>query len=303
VSGLVVGLVLLSALIHAVWSFFIKGSSDPLAFNVIQGIPIVAVFVAFLFFVDPSALTPRFCWLVAATGIAHAFYLYGLSLAFAGGDLSLVYPIARSTPAFLPLVAVPLTGERLSLAGGLGIATVVVGMWAVQLGPDGSAQAGASPVPWRRRLTSPALRFAYLALAASVAYGVIDKALVAEVVASDVAGPLPPAIFCFFALWASCAVVFVPAAALRLGRAALGRTLRLEWRRATLAAAISAAGYSLILAALETAPASYVVAVRQSSVLFVLALSVGLLGERPGRMRLVGAVATVLGVGLIASSG
>lgn len=299
----VVALVLLSALIHAAWSFFIKGSGDPLAFNVLQGLPLLFVFGALLLVVDVSTLSARFWWLMAATGLAHAVYLYGLSLAFAGGDLSLVYPIARSTPAFLPLVAVPLAGERLSWAGGVGIATVVAGMWAVQLGDDGSPDGGTRREALVRRLTSRPVRFAYLALAASVAYGLIDKLLVAELAGGPSPGALPPALLAFFALWTGCVVFFVPMALLRLPRGVLGRTLRREWRTVTIASLISIAGYSLILKALETAPASYVVAVRQSSVLFVLVLSVGLLGERPTAMRVAGAIATVTGVALIAIAG
>ena len=52
-----------------------------------------------------------------------------------------------------------------------------------------------------------------------------------------------------------------------------------------------------------TAPASYVVAVRQTSVLFAVVLGVAVLRERPGRPRVVGAAATVLGVALIARWG
>ena len=57
-----------------------------------------------------------------------------MSLAFEHGDLTLVYPIVRSTPAVLPFIAVPLLGERISAIGGAGIATVVGGLWLVQLG-------------------------------------------------------------------------------------------------------------------------------------------------------------------------
>ncbi len=45
---------------------------------------------------------------------------------------------------------------------------------------------------------------------------------------------------------------------------------------------------------------SYVVAARQTSVLFALALGVGWLGERPTAVRIAGAVATVTGVALLA---
>ncbi len=295
-------LVLLSALIHAVWSFSIKGSNDPLAFNVVQTIPLTIAFVITLFLVDLSSLSARFYWLLATTGIAHGVYLYGLSLALSGGDLSLVYPIARSTPAFLPLIAVPLAGEHLTAGGIIGIATVVVGMWTVQFGGAGGTGRLDSGSLWHR-LTAPHFRFAYLALAATVVYGLLDKALMLELTAGALPGPIPPAVFCFFALWLTCSVFFVPAALLRMKRGSLGRALRTEWKRATGAAVISVVGYSLILKAYETAPASYVVAVRQASVLFVLGLSIAFLGERPGRLRIIGAFATVAGVALVAIAG
>jgi drug/metabolite transporter (DMT)-like permease len=72
-------------------------------------------------------------------------------------------------------------------------------------------------------------------------------------------------------------------------------------RTATLASAASLVGYTLILQALATASASYVVAVRQSSVIFALALGSFWLRERPGAERIAGAVATVVGVALIAA--
>ena len=45
---------------------------------------------------------------------------------------------------------------------------------------------------------------------------------------------------------------------------------------------------------------SYVVAVRQMSVLFAVVLAAVAFGERPDRPRLLGAAATVVGVALIA---
>ena len=42
-----------------------------------------------------------------------------MSRAYQHGDLTLVYPITRSTPAFLPLIAVPLIGESISVGGAI----------------------------------------------------------------------------------------------------------------------------------------------------------------------------------------
>ena len=58
--------------------------------------------------------------------------------------------------------------------------------------------------------------------------------------------------------------------------------------------------YALVLEALRTAQVSYVVAVRQCSVLFAVAFAVWALSERPSRARMTGTLGTVAGVVLIA---
>ena len=68
------------------------------------------------------------------------------------------------------------------------------------------------------------------------------------------------------------------------------------------AALVALVSYTLILHAMETAPVSYITAARQSSVLFALLIAVVVLKERPGRLRLLGGIANVLGVVLIALS-
>jgi len=288
VNATELALVLGSALLHAWWSVSIKGSRDPLAFNLAQKAAPVLLLLAALPWVDLREV-PRPVWTVfAGTSVAHGVYFYWMSRAFERGDLTLVYPIARSTPAFLPFVAVPLLGEDLSGRGALGIATVVAGMWCVHPGRRPS---------WRE-LTAPAVRFAYLTLAATVAYSLLDKAAMAELASAPWSSRLPRAVFYCLLLYPGSALVFVPLVWRRRGRPVFAAARR-ELRAATLAFAVSLVGYSLILAALETAPASYVVAARQTSVLFALALGMAFLGERPGRRRAFGAALTVAGVGLL----
>jgi len=248
-------LVLASALLHAVWSASIKQSGDPLLFNVLQ-LPLVVVLLAGLWpFVSLAEVPPLVWALLPATAIAHAAYVYWMCRAFEHGDLSLVYPIARSTPAFLPFLAVPLLGEHISWGGALGIGVVVSGIWLVH---------GANR--WTlRELSHPAARFAFLTLGATVAYSLVDKAAMAELGRARWSAPFPAALFYFALLSSAYGAVFVPQA-------------------------------------LATANVSYAVAVRQTSVLFAVAISTWFLGEQPGRERVAGAFATVLGVALIAAS-
>ena len=68
------------------------------------------------------------------------------------------------------------------------------------------------------------------------------------------------------------------------------------------AALLAFTSYVLVLHTMQTAPISYITAIRQSSVLFALAFAVFALRERPGRLRLLGGLDNVAGVALIGLS-
>lgn len=279
-----------SAVLHAVWSASIKSSASPLAFNLRQkaffllGLALVAPFV-------PWAHVPRGVFeLLALTGVAHGLYFYFMSRALERADLTVAYPIIRSTPAVLPFLAVPLLGERISPAGGLGIAIVVAGVWLVHTRGDLRPRA----------LLGQGTGFAYLTLLTTVAYSLVDKEAMAIFGDAPWPGPVPRSITYFFLTTAANAVVFTPLAVRDLPRGTWRETFRGEWGRAALAVAVSLGSYGLILEAYRSAPASYVVAVRQTSVLFAVVIASTVLRERPGRARTLGAAATVAGVALIA---
>jgi len=284
-------LVVLSAFLHAIWSASIKGSRNPLGFNLLQLAPPVAAACLLPLWV-PLGDVPRAVWWIAiGTGVSHGFYFYWLARALASGELSIVYPIARSAPAFLPLFAVLLLGESVSIRGALGIAVVVAGMWAVQ--------ADAGVVGWQR-FRAPGAKFAWLTLLASIGYSLCDKAAMTRLNVAPWHSAIPPAVVYYMLLSVAGGVVFTPLALRHVPRAELAAVARSEWRNAFLAAAVSFASYGLILQALRSAPVSYVVAARQTSVLFAVAIGALRWRERPSRLRLLGALATVLGVALVA---
>ena len=286
-------LVLVSALLHAGWSVAIKGSGDPLAFNVLQWLAFSLALAGLAPWIDLHALPGEVWWLLAAASVAHGIYFYWLSRAFEEGELSLVYPIIRSTPALLPLFAIPLLGELPSRGGVLGIGGVVAGIWLVQ----GSGRLHA------RDFTAPGLRFAYLTLAATVAYSLIDKQAMTLLGERAPLGLLPWAFVYMLLLSGLSGGVLLPLALKARGLRALLRGGRGLFGRAALAAGVSGLSYGLCLVAFETSDASYVVAVRQTSVLFAAILAVPLLGERIGPRRALGVLSTVIGVAMIAAWG
>lgn len=289
-SPLDLALVVASAALHAVWSASIKSSANPLAFNLISGPLCVALLLAALPAFSPAEVPAPVWRLLAATGVAHGLYLYWMSRAFERAELSVAYPIVRSTPALLPFLAFLWLGERVSLAGAAGIAVTVAGVWLVHTRGELRLRA----------LLAPGLGFAYLTLLATVAYSLVDKRAMALLEAAPWSGPLPRSIAYFLLLTTAHTAVFTALAAPRVTRAAVRNALRHEAGRAALAVAMGLAGYGLILEAYRRAPASYVVAVRQLSVLFAVGISARYLGEQPGPARVAGALATVAGVALIA---
>jgi drug/metabolite transporter (DMT)-like permease len=288
-SAVDLALVLASALLHAWWSTSIKASGDPLIFNVLQEVAAFALALAVLPTLRPAELPPALWHLLALTAVAHALYFYWMSRAYEHGDLSLVYPVARSTPAFLPLVAVPLLGERLSLGGLIGIAVVVAGIWLVHAGTG---------LRWRA-LVTPAARYAWLTLAATVAYSLVDKQAMAQLADAPWSSPVPRAAAWGSLLAAASGLLFTSLVLAMRGWRRIAAEARRGLGPATAASLVSFASYTLVLRALETSPASYVVAARQTSVVFALALATWRLGERPDRARVAGALATVAGVAAI----
>src|SRR5512143_1582037 len=146
-------LLVLAAVLHALSNALIKLSRDKLAFtwwmltaSAIIGFPLI-------FFVgQPQAIG----WLiVVVSGLIEAIYFITLTRAYALGDLSQVYPIARgSAPLFVLLWALLLLGERPTPIGVGGIFIVVLGLYLVNL---------PSLSDWKRPLfgfRSPAARWA-----------------------------------------------------------------------------------------------------------------------------------------------
>jgi drug/metabolite transporter (DMT)-like permease len=288
VTSYEISLVLLSALLHAGWNFSTKGSRSPLAFALIIAAVTGGSLVVVLPFFDWRAIPTPVWWILVTSGVIHALYFFWLSRGYQWGELTLVYPIARSTPAFVPFLAVPLLGEHISYTGAFGIAVVVAGIWVVH----------AEGLRWRT-LRHKGVLFALLTMGAGVVYSVLDKEGMARLNAIDWTGPAPRSVVYFVIEEAIMFVLLVPFALRAIGWATFVGVARAEYKGAIGAGLASFVSYALILEAFRTASVSYVVAARQVSVIFAVALAALFLRERPSRVRLLGVLATVVGVYLV----
>lgn len=99
------------------------------------------------------------------TAVANTFYFLALRKAYHFAPVALVYPIARSSPALIALWAWLMFDQGISIAGALGIAVSVVGLWLL---------AGTS----KKGDTTHALPWALMAALATSIYSLSDKVAV-----------------------------------------------------------------------------------------------------------------------------
>jgi drug/metabolite transporter (DMT)-like permease len=286
-AGLV--LVAVAALAHATWNLLTKGSRDKVVFLWWTGAAGTVLFLPAVLLAGPAWPGSPEAWLGVALGAAlRAAYFAALGAAYARGDLSLVYPLARGTaPVLVPIAAVLVLGERVSPAGALGVAVVAAGVYVLHLPGLARRHLWAS----LRALAAPRAGYALLTGLLTTAYSVVDK--------WNMASGIPPLLYAYLT---------IPVAALLLTPVTLGRpaTVAAEWRasRGAIAAvaALMTGGYVLVLTALRFTPVSYVAPARELGIVFGTVLGAVVLGEGHLRQRTAGACLIVLGVILITAA-
>ena len=86
-TSLVLGFVLVSALMNALWNVYAKDSESPIAYLALVHWVTVAAGLPLLFFVDLGEV-PREVWYsLAAAGVIHTVYMTALSLAYERAEM------------------------------------------------------------------------------------------------------------------------------------------------------------------------------------------------------------------------
>ena len=133
----VIALVLVSAGLHVAWNVRLKTAGDPLRAATVGMLAatlgiVPAGFIAWSASGRP-ALPIEGVALGVLSGVIEAGYFILLSAAYRRGDLSVIYPIARGTAPLLAVaVGVFVLGERLGLAGSIGVAALLAGVLILQ---------------------------------------------------------------------------------------------------------------------------------------------------------------------------
>ena len=289
-------LVLLSAFFHALWNYYGKASRSPQLFFFWIGI--LTVGVAVLAFALQLPIAPKSVWgYIAGSGVIHFFYWVCLSRAYTSGEISYVYPIARSAPGFIPFFAFLFLDERLSVQGLIGIFLIVFSIYLLQQREGGLTFKGLL-----QYIRQPASIWAFATLGTVIAYSLIDKAGMAEFYAhSTQEHPWQPASY-FLAESIITTILFGSYILLCSPLQEVADIGRREWKKIIATGLLCMLSYMLILYVYMTESVSYVVALRQSSVIFAVLLGGYLLKESQTKLRFVAAVVMVIAVLLISTA-
>ncbi len=269
--------VLAAAVMHASWNVLVKLRLDRfLSLLLIQALMGVGGIGMLLAFPPPAAASIPYA---LTSGILHLGYNLFLARSYRTGDLSQVYPISRgAAPLLTLLVTWGFMHEDVNLTIGAGVALLVAGIWAVSL-------AGRRGL----RLDGLTLFFAIGTSLFITAYTIVDG------IGGRVSGqPSSYAgmVFVFDAL-------FLSAAALAMRGPGVVRQVAPYWKTGVLGALLAGGAYWIAIWAMTKAPIAGVAALRETSILVVMLLSMRLLNEPVTLPRLAGALLIVAGAMLI----
>lgn len=265
--------VLLGAALHAAWNALVKGGSDRFLDTVlvVMGAGVVtALVVPFLPLPAPAS------WpYLAASVVIHLGYFVLMALAYRAGDLSLVYPLTRGTaPALTAVAAIALLNEWPTWGAWTGIALICIGV--LLLVADARRPGGAR--------------------AASVGFALTNAAVVVLYTLLDGTGARlsgQPFSYTAWMLLLTAGLLFV--VAMIVGKRRTIQHLARGWRIGVVGGGCTFASYALALWAMTHAPIALVAALRETSIVFGVALAACVLKERITPLRYASIVAIVAG--------
>lgn len=277
-SILPLGLLVLSAFLHAGWNLLLKNADKKyitiwwaLVLGSILGLPFLILHLPIPARIWPYAL---------ASAVVETIYDATLAAAYVREDFSLVYPIARGgAPALLGLWAILFLKERPSLWGTIGLLVLTGGLMIV--GSSRWWSAG------RKGVTSAVgIGLACLVALMISIYSVIDGAAVRLMDAASYT----------VLVFILNAIFVIPVITRLYGWQAVLDEGRRHWQQVTAIGFLDIGSYMLVLVAFSLAPVAYAGAIREISIVLGALAGWLWLKESFGRVRVIGALIIFAGI-------
>ncbi len=279
-------LILISIFTHAYWNYLIKRSENKHIFTTLSKMAEILIFgVPAIYFLIITDFKLYFLLLVFIAALITFLNYFFLSSAYKHGDLSLVYPVSRSSILFLPIFAYFFIGETINITGGVAIALILLGTFVIHL--DSFNKEGIKNV--FKNLNNKGTIYAILAAVSVAGYTLWDK------ISITVMEP-----FLYFYLYTFIVACFYTIFSFSTFS---NREIKNEWNankyRILQVGFFNSFTYILVLIALSLSKATYVGGLRQLSIVIGVFLGYKLLGEKLGIPKIVGIVISLIGGSLI----
>ena len=272
---------LTAAVLHATWNYFLKKSGGGVGLVALSTVlsSLILTPLAIYFIVAGHSLTWIEAGVCFGSGVIHTIYFLLLDRAYrSGGDLSVVYPLARATGPLLTIVAATLwLGEKMtSIAFG---GAVLIGISALML--------AGNPASFKGSTARKSIGFAIAAGCMIAGYTVWDKIAVSVLM-------MPPLLF--YAGSNLSRIPFLVPLALKRTPGGITAAWRDQRSAALVIALLSPLSFVLVLYAMTFAPVSYVAPAREVSILVAALLGAHALKEGDAMRRTIAAAGMVLGI-------
>ena len=267
--------VLSAALMHAIWNSIIQKSKNSFieSFNFgIWKIPLTLCLVFILPIPDKSS------WpFIACSVCVHFIYTYTLVYSYNNNDLTKVYPIFRGAPPLIVLIFSYLfLNEVISSIGWLAVVITSIGILSISL--------------TGKRIDFKSMFSVTLVAVSIVAYSIIDG-----LGARASLNSLSYLSWVFLIHWS----LYTPFILNRYGWEACISHTKNNLISGMFASLISFIGYSLILWAMTKVPIAYVVALRETSIIFVGIIGWLFLSEKLSKIKILSIIIIALGAVLL----
>ncbi|MDD2851896.1 MAG: EamA family transporter [Desulfuromonadaceae bacterium] len=280
-------LIVISALMHAIWNLLVKRSRHKTVFIWWMFVASGGLFSLTIPFLPGSFDAPGFQTMLLVSLGAICFVLYHLfnGRAYRGGDLSVIYPLCQTSMIYVPVWGVVLLGERLTFQGVCGILLVIFGTYAIQLQRISLAE-----------LIRPFSDLKSVSVRNALAAGFIYS--IGSVAEKSGVRNYSPLYFTYILVLIMLLLMSINIFRKKY-RPLIFEEFRENWPLIVTSGPVMMASFLTFRYGLNLSPVSYAVPVRQISIVIGVLIGIVLLRESFGRIRLVSALFIMAGAVLI----
>ena len=271
--------IVLSALLHAYWNFLLKLAKQPNLFIAISKILEAAIFfLPFWYFQQGYEIHLNQLYIVAIAAALVFLSYYFLALTYQHLDMSIAYPVSRSSSLFLVPLAWFFLNEQLGPLGVFAIVLMTIGI--VLLSITGSQSQASDTL----KLSVKGIVMALIVALISALQTLWSKISITQI---------HPFIF-FYSYTFVVALGYVVVIFFKHKAKNIHRELVLYWPQMLVVGLLNTASYGLFLYALTKANTAFVGSLRQLSLVFALMLGVYLLKERLTKQKTLGTIIVLI---------